>query len=273
MLPIPPRPSDWTKMSSLDQNNWVSQYVTSYAQYAQAKWQREFHAVCRELHPHVQTQAQTIADWFEPSYPVCPRNFAPTVTTRLDERQRQFWDDRYYDIIRAFKARPSLNYRYLITFTLDRKLLKASTLDQRQFDSIIRRQLERKIFITARYSIEHIDRNMHAHALVEATHNVTKTNFAPYLRDYGSIDIRLVKVDNGIDDYIGKENIVFQKIFPEGNPELPPQWLSVELKVSAAPPPSAAPSAEPLASPPLSPRAPSLASEASPSSFSRTSSD
>lgn len=97
-------------------------------------------------------------------------------------------------------------YRYLITFTLD----PAKTAPP-SFEGIIQSQLDRKPMATAIYAIEHVETNMHAHAYVTSTRGYTPQDFDSYRKRYGFVDVKLVKSDNGVAAYLGKENQVYEK--------------------------------------------------------------
>lgn len=89
---------------------------------------------------------------------------------------------------------------YLLTFTSNEKLPKES------FKHAVIKQLEREIFSKVKYVFEHEDTNIHCHAYVTATHTLNKDNFKSHIRKYGNMDLRHIKTDNGIDEYISKEN-------------------------------------------------------------------
>lgn len=92
----------------------------------------------------------------------------------------------------------SLNY--IITFTWNQRLPKES------FKHAVVKQLNRTIFSKVTYVFEHEDTNIHCHAYVTATHTLNKENFKSHAEKFGFVDVKHSSKDNGIMDYISKEN-------------------------------------------------------------------
>jgi len=91
--------------------------------------------------------------------------------------------------------------KYLVTFT--RNPNTKYTLAQ--WRAAVHKQIKRDIFLKGHYAFEHEDTNIHCHVLALST-GMAKSNFAPFIRKFGNIDLRSVGKDNGIMEYIGKEN-------------------------------------------------------------------
>lgn len=108
--------------------------------------------------------------------------------------------DAFYKAILKKPRQKSLIY--FITFTSNNKVSVEA------FKYGIVKQLEREIFSKVKYSFEHEDTNIHCHAYVTATHTINKDNFKSTIRKYGNMDIKHIKVDNGIEEYMSKENEV-----------------------------------------------------------------
>ncbi len=107
-------------------------------------------------------------------------------------------NDLYWKAILKKPRQKSLVY--FLTFTSNEKLPKES------FKHAVVKQLEREIFSKVKYVFEHEDTNIHCHAYVTATHTINKDNFKSHIRKFGNMDIKHVKTDNGIEEYISKEN-------------------------------------------------------------------
>lgn len=94
----------------------------------------------------------------------------------------------------------SINPMYLITFTHNQ------TTDKALFRAAVIKQLNRSIFLKVRFAEEHKDTNYHIHAICTSKFNLNKTNFESHSRKHGHVDVRHVTEDNGLDEYISKEN-------------------------------------------------------------------
>ena len=95
---------------------------------------------------------------------------------------------------------------YLLTLTCDNKV--ATKLEW--FDDVID-ALELKMFNFLAASIEHIDSNIHCHACVSSHNNIDKSRFKKFIKKH-RIDVRKISIDNGVSEYIGKENPSFDNI-------------------------------------------------------------
>lgn len=95
--------------------------------------------------------------------------------------------------------------KYLVTFTFDPK--KDNTKEQ--FKAGVLKQLSRA-WDHVQYAFEHEDSNIHCHSVITTTHRITAKNFDSHQRKYGHVDVRLVKIDNGLAEYISKESPVIE---------------------------------------------------------------
>lgn len=96
--------------------------------------------------------------------------------------------------------------KYLVTFTYDPK--KGNTPEQ--FKTAVVKQLNRA-WDNVKYAFEHEDTNIHCHAIIEyAKTGINKTNFDSHIRKYGNVDVRLISRDNGLEEYISKENPIIE---------------------------------------------------------------
>lgn len=92
-------------------------------------------------------------------------------------------------------------YKYLVTFTRNEngRYTKKEWLDR------VCKELRRKAFSLAVGELEHIDTNIHCHAVIETGKAVHKSLFKVFIRDYGFVDLRRINIDNGVQTYIEKE--------------------------------------------------------------------
>lgn len=88
---------------------------------------------------------------------------------------------------------------YLVTFTKSPQLSFSDWLHSLQ------KQLKKKFILSYKAGVEHLDTNPHCHVLMESKERITKRKFSKFPC---FIDLRRVKVDNGVEDYIGKESPV-----------------------------------------------------------------
>lgn len=99
------------------------------------------------------------------------------------------------------QIKPGNAREYLVTFTRNPN----SKYTVEQWRQAVLKQLKRHVFIKGDYAFEHEDTNIHCHAYVTSK-GIHKTNFESFAHNYGHVDIKTVKQDNGIHAYIGKEN-------------------------------------------------------------------
>lgn len=93
------------------------------------------------------------------------------------------------------------NFSYLVTFTRNPN----SRYTQPEWFQKVMKELSKKFTLHAKAELEHITTNIHCHAVIECTKAISKTQYSVFNRDYGYVDLRRVKVDNGIDNYICKD--------------------------------------------------------------------
>lgn len=72
------------------------------------------------------------------------------------------------------------------------------------------KQLNREIFTSVQYAIEHPDDNIHFHSICESVHDLTVAHFKSHIRKFGNIKIQRVIHDNGLLEYISKESEVMK---------------------------------------------------------------
>lgn len=90
--------------------------------------------------------------------------------------------------------------RFIITFT------KRPDVRFEFFKNQVIRQLARKVFNSGKYAFEHVATNAHCHAYVESPFNLCKSHFAHIEKVCGFVDIKRVGWNNGVEEYISKEN-------------------------------------------------------------------
>jgi len=97
--------------------------------------------------------------------------------------------------------------KYLVTFTRNPNTLKTV----KEWKQAVEKQLSKTWFKNWDAVYEHESTNIHCHALIEPEHNITATNFTSFIKQYGKVDIVRVTHDNGIQQYMSKENKIFSK--------------------------------------------------------------
>ncbi len=91
---------------------------------------------------------------------------------------------------------------YLLTFTYSENGRYDKVAWLRRVNKEIHRYF---ICDTSLFSLEHMDTNIHCHAVVECTKPIAKVLFKVFCRDYGWVDLRRIEVDNNPLGYIEKE--------------------------------------------------------------------
>jgi len=131
--------------------------------------------------------------------------------------------DSYPDFLETLpkSQKPSKDAKkqYLLTFTRD------PGLDVHLWFQRLCIALQSKMLKTMNASIEHIDKNIHCHALVTTTCSLSRDKFVSFLKDarnpQRALDIRKVANDNGISEYINKESKAFDNLEEFKNYYLP----------------------------------------------------
>lgn len=107
----------------------------------------------------------------------------------------------WFEAEKKRRSPPSL--KYLITFTWDSKVDK-SKWKKRVAQQLLRKNVKEIYGI----GLEHPDSNMHVHAYIEATTNLRKQYYKSFEKTSGFVDIKHIKVDHGVLEYISKENLI-----------------------------------------------------------------
>ena len=90
-------------------------------------------------------------------------------------------------------------WTFLVTFT------KSPNIEFKDWLVALSKQLRKKFVISYKAGVEHLDTNPHCHVLMECTEKISKRKFSIFPC---FVDCRRVHVDNGVEDYIGKESPV-----------------------------------------------------------------
>jgi len=98
------------------------------------------------------------------------------------------------------KSHSGENNKYLITFTYNNSSSKDA------FKAAVQKQMARAIFSHTEFSFEHEESNIHCHAIVESRFTLNASNFKSHSTKYGFVQVKRVYADNGLSDYINKEN-------------------------------------------------------------------
>lgn len=98
------------------------------------------------------------------------------------------------------------NHTYFITFT------KAKDVSDDTFIKRLKFELKRKFVKSFKCVIEHKDSNIHAHVLLDSNKHLKKDTFKTYIKSVGLIDLKNAKFDNGITEYMEKENKIFENV-------------------------------------------------------------
>jgi hypothetical protein len=130
------------------------------------------------------------------------------------ELYKQFEEWCFFDHHTIKPEKPLLSSRpnkYLLTFTRE----PDTPLDS-WFQKLLS-ALSTKLFLTLHASIEHIETNIHCHALVTTKYaNLSRDKFKSWCKGAKNparlLDIRKVKFDNGCIEYINKETKEFDNL-------------------------------------------------------------
>lgn len=95
---------------------------------------------------------------------------------------------------------PPPTLKYLITFT------KAKDTELSQWRDRVEFELTRSHIVKVlNKAYEHMDKNPHCHTYVECKTKVDKNDYKTFIKKFGFVDIKLVKKDNGINQYFKNE--------------------------------------------------------------------
>lgn len=137
--------------------------------------------------------------YHEECYPTLLSSVACPPRKELDDIKRD--PMKWFEEAKKRKLPQSL--KYLITFTWNNSVCKD------KWKKKVSQQLKRKN-VKQIYGIglEHPDSNIHVHAYIEATGNLRKRDYQPFEKSYGYVDVKHIKIDNGVEEYISKENLI-----------------------------------------------------------------
>jgi len=136
----------------------------------------------------------------------------PAIWRLLDDANRHLRNPRECLLYGPQRER-IVSPTYFVTFTTDPR--KRYARDLPAFQAEVEGQLRRRNIASAYYCIEHIDTNMHAHCLIKATGR----GLSDPAKDWkfmhnkvGMVRVDLVRKDNGIADYMAKENPIWERV-------------------------------------------------------------
>lgn len=127
-----------------------------------------------------------------------------------DEPKMYFTPDTYYhlycwetrhDIIEDSRSNPARNYKYLITFTRNPN----ARYSLHAWFARIRFECQKAFVVECQCAVEHRETNIHVHSLIISNKKITKREYKVFIRDFGFVDVRILKTDNGVKAYIEKE--------------------------------------------------------------------
>lgn len=105
---------------------------------------------------------------------------------------------------KAMRSKYQGEYWYLITFTRNPN----SKYDKKKWLSrIVDKELSRSCILQSESVLEHLDTNVHCHSYCQLSKPIAKSLFSVFSRDYGYVDVRRIKVNNGVEDYITKDRV------------------------------------------------------------------
>ncbi len=91
---------------------------------------------------------------------------------------------------------------YIVTFTYNPN----SRYDKLEWLRRVNKEVHRYYVLdSSRFALEHMDTNIHCHAVMETSKRISKVLFKIFNRDYGYVDLRRINVDNDPINYIEKE--------------------------------------------------------------------
>lgn len=150
---------------------------------------------------------QYVQEWkdLDTRYPTPPLYGTPDHDAYVD-----FMLTKRYEVNQYIITHPKYNlqssdnsHKYFVTFTYNPQT------NREDFIPAVIQQLKRPgIHKSAHYVVEHPDTNIHIHALIESQPGVaiTPERYKSHIRKHGLVDVRRIKNDNGIADYMSKEN-------------------------------------------------------------------
>lgn len=117
-----------------------------------------------------------------------------------DKEELDFLVENPQEWYRQRMANQPPRHTYLVTFT------KAADVDIDKWKQRLKFEMSRKFVTSFSLVIEHEDGNIHAHAKIKSTKYIKKSReYRSYIKAYGFVDVKNVKFDNGVDEYLAKE--------------------------------------------------------------------
>jgi hypothetical protein len=127
---------------------------------------------------------------------VCSRHNCLNYTHIMDSHMRDLIKG-----IKPFIPAPKGKKRYLVTFTRDAKSKESKT----QWYELLLAALQQTLHTFVSATIEHIEKNIHCHAILETKYNLSKDRYTKFSNKH-RIDFKKIKWDNGTGAYMDKEN-------------------------------------------------------------------
>lgn len=110
-----------------------------------------------------------------------------------------WWDK---ERLEAYQSRPIPPIQQIVTFTCNPKFVKVAWWND------LLKALEQKCCTFSKFTIEHMNDNIHCHTVATSKHGLCKDKFKSYCKKH-MILFRKIGKDNGIEEYFSKENTSF----------------------------------------------------------------
>lgn len=107
--------------------------------------------------------------------------------------------NEYLEFLDSKKKSSSL--LYLVTFTRNPN----SRYSYEDWIFRIKKECMKNFVVSVKVVKENADSNVHVHAVMLTNKRITKREFKVFNRDYGYVDVRRIKSDNGVMGYIEKD--------------------------------------------------------------------
>jgi len=129
-------------------------------------------------------------DFLKGSYQADPQEIAYIVSNPMQWLAEKQKSRKKYD-----------NNAYLVTFTRNPN----SKHNLEAWLKRIDKEINKSFVVECVTNIENHTTNIHCHAIIIANRQVQKKDFKVFERDYGYVDVKRKKIDNGMEEYIVKD--------------------------------------------------------------------
>lgn len=131
------------------------------------------------------------------------QTYSEWIKTQTLEQIFASWDRDILPLAKIEPKKGPKEKKYLITFTYNSK-----ASNKYDWYILLKNALSQSVHTYLSATIEHIESNIHCHAVVGSKYNLSKDRYKKFATLH-RMDFKTISYDNGVNSYIAKENPKF----------------------------------------------------------------